>query len=72
MKSNTESSSQRILTEDTPLSPTQVVRTVVDVVVKPDQMIKTEKVTKHYKNPDGTTTSEVEDNFQVKISKKFS
>ena len=65
LRNQSESQTQRILTESTPLSPTQVLRTVVDVDVKPNQMIKTKKVTKHYKNADGTTTSEVEDNFQV-------
>ena len=64
-----DTTSQRILSEDTPVSPTQIVRTVVDVDVKPNQMIKTKKVTKHYKNPDGTTTSEVEDNFQVFVQR---
>merc|ERR1719394_1121314 len=64
LRNQSESQTQRILTESTPLSPTQVLRTVVDVDVKPNQMIKTKKVTKHYKNADGTTTSEVEDNFQ--------
>ena len=65
MTSNAEATgSQRILNEDTPLSPTQIVRTVVDVDVKPNQMIKTKKVTKHYKNADGTTTSEVEDSLK--------
>jgi hypothetical protein len=68
---NQESSSTRILAEDTPLSPTQIVRTVVDVDVKPNQMIQTNKVTKHYQNADGTTSAEVADKYEVITKNKL-